>query len=258
MQESSKISEGKNRFSSKKTLVLSLCVSLFINILLFGAVYVAEKHSHVFESALKRRGIITGEIDDKTSPDYWARVGWTNTIEKLHTDFDIAFFGNSITRGSDFQLDFTDKKIINLGYSGDNIPGMIKRVPMIQKANAKKVFIMAGTNDLIQISLEEYKTRYSKLLSTIQDSIPGIKIYLESVLPSNHEMGDYAPNPKVREANRIVQELAKQYNCTYIDIYHLYANEQDELPKEMTRDGVHLYPEQYAKWAEAIRTYVYE
>ena len=54
MQESSKISEGKNRFSSKKTLVLSLCVSLFINILLFGAVYVAEKHSHVFESALKR------------------------------------------------------------------------------------------------------------------------------------------------------------------------------------------------------------
>lgn len=258
MQESSKISEGKNRFSSKKTLVLSLCVSLFINILLFGAVYVAEKHSHVFESALKRCGIITGEIDDKTSPDYWARVGWTNTIEKLHTDFDIAFFGNSITRGSDFQLDFTDKKIINLGYSGDNIPGMIKRVPMIQKANAKKVFIMAGTNDLVHISLEEYKTRYSKLLSTIQDSIPGIKIYLESVLPSNHEMGDYAPNPKVREANRIVQELAKQYNCTYIDIYHLYANEQDELPKEMTRDGVHLYPEQYAKWAEAIRTYVYE
>ena len=237
---------------------MSLCVSLFINILLFGAVYVAEKHSHVFESALKRRGIITGKIDDKTSPDYWARVGWTNTIEKLHTDFDIAFFGNSITRGSDFQLDFTDKKIINLGYPGDNILRMIKRVPMIQKANAKKVFIMAGTNDLVHISLEEYKTRYSKLLSTIQDSIPGIKIYLESVLPSNHEMGDYAPNPKVREANRIVQELAKQYNCTYIDIYHLYANEQDELPKEMTRDGVHLYPEQYAKWAEAIRTYVYE
>ena len=258
MQKSSKNSEDKKWFSCKKTLVLSLCASLFINVLLSGAVYVAEKHSHVFESALKRRGIITGEIDDKTSPDYWARVGWTNTIEKLHTDFDIAFFGNSITRGSDFQLDFTDKKIINLGYSGDNIPGMIKRVPMIQKANAKKVFIMAGTNDLVHISLEEYKTRYSKLLSTIQDSIPGIKIYLESVLPSNHEMGDCAPNPKVREANRIVQELAKQYNCTYIDIYHLYANEQDELPKEMTRDGVHLYPEQYAKWAEAIRTYVYE
>lgn len=258
MQKSSKISEDKKWLLSKKTLVLSLCASLFINVLLSGAVYVAEKYSHVFENALKRRGIITGEIDDKTSPDYWARVGWTNTIEKLHTDFDIAFFGNSITRGSDFQLDFTDKKIINLGYSGDNIPGMIKRVPMIQKSNAKKVFIMAGTNDLVHISLEEYETRYSKLLSTIRDSIPGIKIYLESVLPSNHEMGDYAPNPKIREANKIAQKLAKRYNCTYIDIYHLYANEQDELPKEITRDGVHLYPDQYGKWTEAIRTYIYE
>lgn len=138
MQKSSKISEDKKWLLSKKTLVLSLCASIFINILLSGAVYVAEKHSQVFESALRRRGIITGEIDDKTSPDYWARVGWTNTIEKLHTDFDIAFFGNSITRGSDFQLDFTDKKIINLGYPGDNILGMIKRVPMIQVANAKK------------------------------------------------------------------------------------------------------------------------
>lgn len=87
MQKSSKISEDKKWFLSKKTLVLSLCASLFINILLSGAVYVAEKHSHVFESAQRRLGIITGEIDDKTSPDYWGRVGWTNTIEKLHTDF---------------------------------------------------------------------------------------------------------------------------------------------------------------------------
>ena len=105
---------------SKKTLVLSLCASMSVNLLLAGVVVVAEKHSHVFKNALKRRGIIEGIADDKTSPDYWARVGWTNTIEKLHSNFDIAFFGNSITRGSDFQLEFTDKKIINLGYSGDN------------------------------------------------------------------------------------------------------------------------------------------
>ena len=56
----------------------------------------------------------------------------------------------------------------------------------------------------------------------------------------------------------LIQKLAKRYNCTYIDIYHLYANEQDELPKEITRDGVHLYPDQYGKWTEAIRTYIYE
>lgn len=248
----------KNDLFSKTKLVLALSVSAVINLILLGATCVAEKHSHVYENALKRRGIIKGEVDDKTSPDYWARVGWTNTIEKLHSDFDIAFFGNSITRGSDFQLYFADKKIINLGYSGDNILGMIKRVPMIQKSNAKKVFIMAGTNDLVHVSLDEYEKRYSRLISEIQDSIPEIKIYIESVLPSNHQMGNYAPNAKVREANKIAELLASQYNCTYIDLYSLYANEQDELPKEKTRDGVHLFPQCYDKWAEAIQSYVYE
>lgn len=251
--------KSPTRELSKRVLVLSLCASVAMNLLLLGTVYVAEHHSHVFEQALKRRGIIIGNEEDRYTPDYWARVGWTNTIEKLHAEFDIAFFGNSITRGSDFQLSFPDKKIINLGYPGDNILGMIKRVPMIQKSGAKKVFVMAGTNDLVHISLDEYKERYVKLISTIQDSIPNIKIYLESVLPTNHKMGtgNYASNDKVKEANSIVAKLAKQYNCEFIDLYPLYANEEDELPREITRDGVHLFPQYYDRWAEKIKTYVY-
>lgn len=165
-------------FKNKLVHVRMLCASTLINILLLGVVVVAEKHSHVFENALVRRGYLKPDLEaDKQSPDYWAIVGWTNTIKKLHMDFDIAFFGNSITRGSDFQLAFPDKKIINLGYSGDNMIGMLKRVPMIQSANPKKVFIMAGTNDLVHIGLNEYKARYTNLISAIKDSIPGIYIY---------------------------------------------------------------------------------
>lgn len=235
-----------------------LTASVSINIFLAGVVFVAESQSHVFQQVLARRGIVKGIADDRQSPDYWARVGWANTIEKLHTEFDIAFFGNSLTRGSDFQLEFPDKKIINLGYSGDNMLGMLKRVPMIQKSGAKKVFIMAGTNDLVHISLGEYKTRYVNLISAIQDSVPDIKIYIESIIPSNHEMADYAPNKKVREANDIARQLAGQYHCEYIDLYSLYADENDELPKELTKDGVHLCPQYYDRWARKIKPMVYE
>lgn len=161
-----------------------LCVSIFLNLFLVGIVYIEETRTHFIQRSLARLGVIHG-YDDKQSPDYWARVGWTNTIEKLHTEFDIAFFGNSITRGSDFQLAFPDKKIINLGYSGDKISGMLKRISMIQKSKAKKVFIMAGTNDLAHMDINEYKDRYTELISAIQDSIPGIKIVIESVLPTN-------------------------------------------------------------------------
>ena len=234
------------------------CISIFIYILCSGSIRVAEKHSHVFENALRRRGVIAGEVDDKSSPDYWARVSWTNTVEKLHTEFDVAFFGNSITRGSDFQLAFPDKKIINLGYPGDNIIGMQKRIPMIQKAQPQKVFIMAGTNDLVHISLDEYNERYTKLISSIQDSILGVKIYIQSVLPSNHNMCNYAPNKKVREANEIAKAISKKLNCTYIDLYSLYVDENDELPKELTKDGVHLLPQSYDRWADKIKPFIYE
>lgn len=235
-----------------------LCTSVLINLLLAGVIYVVESHTHLFQGVLVRRGLISGTIDDKQSPDYWARVGWTNTVQKLHTDFDIAFFGNSITRGSDFQLSFPDRKIINLGYSGDNILGMIKRVPMLQAANPKKVFIMAGTNDLVHMDLDTYKQRYTDLIRTINDSLPQTKIYLESVLPTNHELGNFAPNNKVIEANKIVQQLAKAHNCIYINLYDLYVGKDGELPKEITKDGVHLYPQHYARWATAITPLIYE
>lgn len=233
-----------------------LCASVLFNILLLGVVVVAERQGHVFGMALERRDIV--HLDDKSHPDYWARKGWTNTIEKLHTEFDIAFFGNSITRGSDFQLFFPDKKIINLGYSGDNMTGMLRRVPMIQAANPSKVFIMAGTNDLVHISLDEYKDRYTKLLQAIKDSLPNTKVYIESVLPSNHDMGSYAPNEKVQQANKVAKELASTFDGQFINLYDLYANEINELPKEWTRDGVHLYPEHYDKWAKEIEKYINE
>ena len=247
------------KLSKRRISMYLLCVSIFFYLFLVGIVYIEETRTHFIQRSLARLGVIHG-YDDKQSPDYWARVGWTNTIEKLHTEFDIAFFGNSITRGSDFQLAFPDKKIINLGYSGDKISGMLKRISMIQKSKAKKVFIMAGTNDLAHMDINEYKDRYTELISAIQDSIPGIKIFIESVLPTNPNVvgGKYAPNSKVQEANKVAESIAKELNCRYIDLYSLYADKNNELPRKLTIDGVHLYPNSYDRWAEKIKCLVYE
>lgn len=223
-----------------------------------GVMCILERHTHVLKKELIERGFLPDVEDDILTADYWARFSWTNTIEKLHIDFDIAFFGNSITRGSDFQAEFPDKRIINLGYSGDNIKGMIKRVPMIKKSKAKKVFVMAGTNDLPHMSLEDYKINFTKLITTIQDSIPGIKIYVESILPSNHELRNHTPNDVVQMANEITEEIARQFNCSYIDLYSLYVDENNELPKEYTDDGIHLLPQYYNIWKEKIVPMIYE
>ena len=236
--------------------MIFLCLSLVLNIALGYAIYRAERISHVFGLALERRNIIT--IEDKARPDYWAVAGWTNTVAKLHTDFDAVFFGNSITRGSDFQQCFPDKKIINLGYPGDNMVGMLMRVRMIQAANPKKVFVMAGTNDIFHVSVEEYAERYNTLLDAITDSLPDAKIYLMSILPMNKELNSSAPkDEKIQAANNAVSKIAEERNMTFIDIYSLYA-EDGQLPQSVTKDGVHIFKEQYARWAEAIEPFIME
>ena len=195
-------------------------------------------------------------LKDQDRPDNGEFQGWTNTLKKLNLDIDIAFFGNSITRGSDFQSYFPNKKIINLGYSGDDILGMCRRVSMLEAVNPEKIFIMAGTNDLVHVSLEEYRRRYLLLISTIKESIPNATIYIESVLPTNSVMGDYAPNEKAQQANAIAKEISDSYGCIYIDLYSVYVDDKNELPTDYSGDGVHLYPQHYDKWASCISPYI--
>ena len=82
--------------------------------------------------------------------------------------------------------------------------------------------------------------------------------YIESVLPSNHKMSNYASNDKVKKANEISKGLAETYGCTYIELYDLYVDKDGELNKEYTKDGVHLHKQHYDKWAKKIKPFIYE
>ena len=249
-----KIKKLKCQSSASKII---LCMSIGANIALFIVLAMVENRSHVLARALERRGYIT--LDDSKDSNHWTRVGWTNTIKKMYTEFDIAFFGNSITCGSDFQHFFPDKKIINLGYPGDNLIGMKKRISMLEVSNPKKIFIMAGTNDLVHIDIESYKNNYIKLIEEIHSVIPNAKIYIQSVLPTNTDFPKkYAPNKKVIQANKMIEHMADSLNFKYINLYDSYVDSEGELIKELTRDGVHLYPTAYDKWAKIIEKYVYE
>ena len=96
------------------------------------------------------------------------------------------------------------------------------------------------------------------LVIGVKDSIPNVTIYIESVLPSNHKLGNYAPNDKVQKANIALQDIAKNNDCTFIDLYNLYVDDKNELSIEFTKDGVHLLPTSYNIWTEAIEKYIYE
>lgn len=197
------------------------------------------------------------EVSPTDAPDYWAIRGWTNTLQKMSYDADICFLGNSITYASNFQTYFTDKKIVELGYPGDTMIGMMRRMDMLRAVCLEKVFLMAGINDLANQSMDmdEFAERYNVLVDSITNACPHAEVYLESILPVNRSHRMYRNCDRIIQANQIITRIAGEKGMIYIDLFSLYCID-GQLPDELTNDGIHLLPKAYDRWAEAIREYV--
>lgn len=197
-----------------------------------------------------------GLIDAPFAPDYWAVKGWENTIKQLNIQHDIAFFGNSITYYGNFQAAYPDKKVINLGYPGDNLDGMLKRVETLKAVSPDKIFLMGGINGLKNTDFQTFKQKYGILVDSVQTELPHSQIYLQSILPiSKMKEKDYGSNVKIVECNKIIQKIAKEKRCVYVDLYSLYVKD-GEMPESLTEDGIHLRTEAYDRWYNSERQIV--
>ena len=236
---------------------MSLVLSLVANVLLLVGIYfIGSVKTNFFKRIGNRMGIC--EMDPKDRGDYWCIQGWTNTLEKLNYDADVVFFGNSITRGGSFQKYFPNVKTCNLGYPGDNMDGMMFRVEQIKAVKPEKVFVMAGINGLQVQTNDVFESKYQRMVDSIKSKVPDAEIYLQSILPVNHNMmKGVAGSEKIEQANDIIKTIAQYSSCVYIDLWALYEKD-GEMPKELTRDGVHLKPEAYERWMEEIRKYIEE
>lgn len=175
---------NRHRIMCKKYLmVASFCLNVLLTYMVFNLGCV---RSHIFELELQKYGFIG--VDPTKRADYRAIVGWTNTLEKLDIDVDVVFFGNSITRFSDFQHFFPHVKICNLGYGGDRTQDMIARVGQIKAVKPEKVFLMCGINDVLSCSDEQFERNYKILIDSIRNAVPQAELYLQSILPVNPTM----------------------------------------------------------------------
>ena len=237
----------------KKGISIAI-ISILTGIILFLSCLIYFKTNLVQRIGVKM-GVIESKPQDRA--DYWCIMGWTNTLKKMNIDFDIVFFGNSITRGSSFHEYFPNKKICNLGYPGDNLDGMLLRIDQIKAVNPTKVFIMAGINGLQYQTLSIFDEKYERLVKLVKEKNPQAEIYLQSILPVNKTISDnrYANNKKIIAANDIIKKIASSNGCTYIDVHSLYYK-NGELDHVSTKDGVHLLPQCYDKWAELLKQYI--
>ncbi len=236
-------------------------VSLFVNFVLLGVlVYVACIKTDLSCRFFAKLGLSTySSIDLRHYYQFHCLEGWANTFEKMKVETDVVFYGNSITYESDFQRYFPKLRISNLGCNGDDLDDLIFRSFIIERFHPRKIFVLGGINGLVDISLEDFEKKYAVLIDKIKKQSPNAQLFLQSLLPVNVNMEIGARynscQDKIKKANCIIYLLAQKTNCYYIDLYSAYEI-NDSLPRQYTRDGLHLYPDAYSSWAHVISPYI--
>lgn len=176
---------------------------------------------------------------------------WTNSLRQMNAKADIVFFGDSLTYYGDFSSVFPDKVVCNLGLRGDTIQGMIGRIEQVSMLEPKKVYLMAGINDVNKPS-DIFKSLFALLVDTITHQLPGTSIVIQTMLPVNTENFCIScNNEQIRICNRCISMIAREQKKQLIDLYSLYEK-NGEMPYSLTNDGIHLAPDAYHIWYSVI------
>jgi len=162
-----------------------------------------------------------------------------------------------------------DTIIYNRGIGGFVTQEMLEVLDVcVTDLRPRKVFINIGTNDLnsSDVPIADVMEIYDKIISKIEETLPGVRIYLMAYYPVNYEAAseDLKPclrirtNEKINAANAEVEKLAKRHGQKYIDVNANLKDEQGRLKAEHTIEGMHIYESGYRAIYEDVMKYVRE
>ena len=231
----------------KRSVVILIITNVILCIALLYVGYKSIQFKHIISENRK---------------EYDCLRGWTNSLESLHDTVDVVFFGNSITYGGSFDQVFLDMKVCNLGYPSDDLAGMRKRIPQVVALHPRKIFIMAGTNNLSRYEHDSFEQQYKELIKEIKQQLPDASIFVQSILPYNSNIckTKFKVDRKQAtiEANRVIKNVADGEGLKFVDLYSLYADYDGQMNISLTPDGVHLRSEAYKIWYKEIKQYIYD
>jgi lysophospholipase L1-like esterase len=75
---------------------------------------------------------------------------------------------------------------------------------------------------------------------------------VHSILPTRWES---LPSDRIQRVNGRLAQLAQQPRVTFVDLQTAFADDQGQLRRELTTDGLHLSRQGYAVWRTALVSY---
>lgn len=172
------------------------------------------------------------------------------------TDYRIVMLGNSLNNNALWTELFPMGYIVNRGISGDVVDGVRQRLDEIVPDNPAKIYLITGTNDLVndsKLPAIEVWNRYEKLIKEIRDLMPGTVLYVQSMLPLSPKSKFYEGfNERASEINKLLEAGKERYDYYYIDIASRMCDDKGDLDERYTTDGIHLSAVGYFVWAAEL------
>ncbi len=119
-----------------------------------------------------------------------------------------------------------------------------------------KIYIMLGINELGWYRTEEFTEQYAKVIARIREDHPEAAIVIQSLPPVSAKQDakrSYVKNERIVLFNGLLEELAAQEGCIFLDVASAVTDKNGTLPTELTTDGVHLNTAGCKKWLEYLR-----
>jgi len=205
-------------------------------------------------------------------PEAGVEEGWTLWMEHHNNrcrwvaeqEVDLLMVGDSIVfgwsrKGKPVWDEFYGKrKAVNIGSSGDRTKHMLWHfrnggLAGMKDRNPKVVLVMIGTNNRGIPELHGYDTAYGilALLKEIHAQLPKSKVLLMPIFPRGNTPQDQG-RIRNNEINKIIKTYVDDKTVYWLDIGHVFLNEDGTIKKELMPDGLHPNIPGYRVWAEAM------
>ena len=210
---------------------------------------------------------VKNEEGNKESGDLKEENKDTSKNKPVEFDSTVAFIGDSRTQGLIMYNGL--REVQDYSYIGLMVDTAItkefvqtqdgKKITLLQdmkNKNIKSVYIMLGLNELGWSYPQVFKIKYKELINEIKKIQPNCKIYIQSIIPmtkSKSDNDEIFNNKNVEKFNKLVKEVAKEENVTYLDVKSTLVDSQGYLPEEASMDGVHLDIDYCEKWLNYLK-----
>lgn len=135
------------------------------------------------------------------------------------------------------------------------------KVPMLDalaELECGKVYIMLGANELGWPRSEAFHDQYGKVIDRIREDHPDAEVVIQSILPVSavqESKGSYVNNGRIQTYNAILEELALEKECPYLNVSEAVTGEDGCLRPELTTDGIHLNTAGCKEWLNYLKTH---